>query len=139
MGLMVPKGSVNRGSFPRKHRGKKLVLDRQRQVLDVHTTDGFVVVRFQLVAKLCVAEEFLDFVDLRGLDLAAIDRLIMVALALALGAMLIFGVAYLVAQGLADAAPAALTRRTSLASLVAAAAWDVPLPRKRRSTTTACG
>ena len=37
--------------------------------------------------------------------------------ALALGAILIFGVAYLVAQGLADAAPAALTRRTALASL----------------------
>jgi NAD(P)H-quinone oxidoreductase subunit 5 len=34
--------------------------------------------------------------------------------ALALGTMLIFGVAYLVAQGLADAAPAALTRRTVL-------------------------
>ncbi len=43
--------------------------------------------------------------------------------ALALGTMLIFGVAYLVAQGLADAAPAALTRRTTLASLWAAAAY----------------
>jgi NADH:ubiquinone oxidoreductase subunit 5 (subunit L)/multisubunit Na+/H+ antiporter MnhA subunit len=43
--------------------------------------------------------------------------------ALALGAMLIFGVAYLVAQGLADAAPAALTRRTALASLAAAGAY----------------
>lgn len=42
---------------------------------------------------------------------------------LALGTMLIFGVAYLVAQGLADAAPAALTRRTALASLGAAAAY----------------
>ncbi|MEQ9260842.1 MAG: proton-conducting transporter membrane subunit, partial [Roseovarius sp.] len=40
--------------------------------------------------------------------------------ALALGAMLIFGVAYLVAQGLADAAPAELTRRTGLAALAAA-------------------
>jgi NAD(P)H-quinone oxidoreductase subunit 5 len=45
------------------------------------------------------------------------------AQALALGAMLIFGVAYLVAQGLADAAPAALTRRTALASLGAAGAY----------------
>ncbi|MFD1343307.1 proton-conducting transporter transmembrane domain-containing protein [Litorisediminicola beolgyonensis] len=36
--------------------------------------------------------------------------------ALALGTMLIFGVAYLVAQGLADAAPWALTRRTAAAS-----------------------
>lgn len=43
--------------------------------------------------------------------------------AIALGAMLIFGVAYLIAQGLADAAPAALTRRTALASVVAAVAY----------------
>ena len=33
---------------------------------------------------------------------------------IALGAILIFGVAYLLAQGLADAAPAALTRRTAV-------------------------
>ncbi len=45
------------------------------------------------------------------------------AQALALGAILIFGVAYLVAQGLADAAPAALTRRTAAASAVAAIAY----------------
>ena len=45
------------------------------------------------------------------------------AQALALGAILIFGVAYLVAQGLADAAPAELTRRTGLAALAAAAAY----------------
>jgi len=45
------------------------------------------------------------------------------AQALALGAMLIFGVAYLLAQGLADTAPAALTRRTAVASLAAAAAY----------------
>ncbi|TYO89234.1 proton-conducting transporter membrane subunit [Oceanicella actignis] len=43
--------------------------------------------------------------------------------ALALGAMLVFGVAYLVAQGLADAAPRALTWRTALASAGAAAAY----------------
>lgn len=43
--------------------------------------------------------------------------------ALAIGAMLIFGVAYLVAQGLADAAPAALTWRTSLLSLFVALAY----------------
>lgn len=41
----------------------------------------------------------------------------------ALGAILIFGVAYLVAQGLADAAPKALTQRTALASLGAAVAY----------------
>ncbi|MEM7543973.1 MAG: proton-conducting transporter membrane subunit [Pseudomonadota bacterium] len=45
------------------------------------------------------------------------------AQALALGAILIFGVAYLVAQGLADMAPAELTRRTVLASLGAAIAY----------------
>ena len=42
---------------------------------------------------------------------------------LALGAILIFGVAYLVAQGLADAAPRALTLRTALASTAAAIAY----------------
>jgi NAD(P)H-quinone oxidoreductase subunit 5 len=45
------------------------------------------------------------------------------AQALALGAILIFGVAYLVAQGLADAAPRALTLRTLQASLLAAMAY----------------
>ena len=45
------------------------------------------------------------------------------AQAVALGAILIFGVAYLVAQGLADAAPKALTQRTALASLAAAVAY----------------
>ena len=43
--------------------------------------------------------------------------------ALALGTMLIFGVSYLIAQGLADAAPGALTRRTVGASLAAALAY----------------
>ncbi len=45
------------------------------------------------------------------------------AQALALGAILIFGVSYLIAQGLADAAPGALTRRTLTASLAAALAY----------------
>ena len=43
--------------------------------------------------------------------------------ALALGAILIFGVAYLVAQGLADQAPAELTKRTVGAALAAAIAY----------------
>lgn len=43
--------------------------------------------------------------------------------ALALGTMLIFGVSYLIAQGLADAAPGPLTRRTVAASLAAALAY----------------
>ncbi|MEM8854935.1 MAG: proton-conducting transporter membrane subunit [Pseudomonadota bacterium] len=42
---------------------------------------------------------------------------------IALGAILIFGVAYLVAQGLADAAPRALTWRTSVYSAAAAIAY----------------
>jgi NAD(P)H-quinone oxidoreductase subunit 5 len=45
------------------------------------------------------------------------------AQALVLGAILIFGVAYLVAQGLADTAPRALTTRTAAAALVAAFAY----------------
>ncbi|SDY95497.1 NAD(P)H-quinone oxidoreductase subunit 5 [Jannaschia faecimaris] len=43
--------------------------------------------------------------------------------AVALGAILIFGVAYLLAQGLADAAPRALTRRMALMSVVATVAY----------------
>ncbi|MEM9795283.1 MAG: proton-conducting transporter membrane subunit [Pseudomonadota bacterium] len=43
--------------------------------------------------------------------------------ALALGAILIFGVAYLVAQGLADLAPRALSKRTAIASLGATLAY----------------
>ena len=43
--------------------------------------------------------------------------------AIALGAILIFGVAYLLAQGFADAAPKALTRYTALYSFAAAAAY----------------
>lgn len=42
---------------------------------------------------------------------------------LALGAILVFGVAYLLAQGLADTAPAELTRRTALWSVVATLAY----------------
>ncbi|MEO8243242.1 MAG: proton-conducting transporter membrane subunit [bacterium] len=43
--------------------------------------------------------------------------------AVGLGTMLIFGVSYLIAQGLADAAPGALTRRTVAASLGAILAY----------------
>jgi NAD(P)H-quinone oxidoreductase subunit 5 len=45
------------------------------------------------------------------------------AQAVALGAILVFGVAYLVAQGLADTAPRALTLRTAAASLGATLAY----------------
>jgi NAD(P)H-quinone oxidoreductase subunit 5 len=43
--------------------------------------------------------------------------------AIALGAILILGVAYLIAQGLADAAPRALTRRTAAWSVAASVAY----------------
>ena len=43
--------------------------------------------------------------------------------AIALGAILIFGVAYLLAQGFADQAPKALTRRTALWSVAASASY----------------
>lgn len=43
--------------------------------------------------------------------------------AIALGAILIFGVAYLLAQGLADAAPKVLTQRTALYSVAATVAY----------------
>ena len=43
--------------------------------------------------------------------------------AIALGAMLIFGVAYLIAQGLADAAPRTLTRRTAVYSVGASISY----------------
>lgn len=43
--------------------------------------------------------------------------------ALALGAILIFGVAYLLAQGFADAAPVALTRRTATYAVAASIAY----------------
>ncbi len=45
--------------------------------------------------------------------------------AIALGAILIFGVAYLIAQGLADAAPRELTLRTAAASVAAAVSYFV--------------
>ncbi len=43
--------------------------------------------------------------------------------AIALGAILIFGVAYLLAQGFADSAPRALTRRTALYALAASISY----------------
>ncbi len=43
--------------------------------------------------------------------------------AIALGAILIFGVAYMLAQGLADAAPRALTRRTIVYALATSASY----------------
>ncbi len=45
------------------------------------------------------------------------------AQSVALGAMLLFGVAYLIAQGLADAAPRALTRRIAVYAVAASAGY----------------
>ena len=45
--------------------------------------------------------------------------------AIALGAILIFGVAYLLAQGLADAAPRILTRHTALYAIAASISYFV--------------
>jgi NAD(P)H-quinone oxidoreductase subunit 5 len=44
---------------------------------------------------------------------------------IALGAILIFGVAYLFAQGFADAAPKALTRRTTLYAVLASVSYFI--------------
>ncbi|SEN48374.1 NAD(P)H-quinone oxidoreductase subunit 5 [Pseudorhodobacter antarcticus] len=53
---------------------------------------------------------------------------------IALGTILIFGVAYLLAQGLADAAPRALTLRTAQLSLIAAVSY-VALQRLAEAAT----
>ncbi|MDP4360781.1 hypothetical protein QR510_29575, partial [Escherichia coli] len=45
--------------------------------------------------------------------------------AVALGAILIFGVAYILAQGFADAAPSALTRRTAVYAVSTSLAYFV--------------
>ncbi|MBN9315446.1 MAG: oxidoreductase [Devosia sp.] len=74
---------------------------------------------------LAVARAFLLALGLYAVVALAFDLLLGAksAQALALGAILVLGVAYLVAQGLADAAPRALTRRTVLASLGATLAY----------------
>lgn len=72
-----------------------------------------------------VAQAFLLAIGLYALAALAFELILgpKSAQALALGAILVFGVAYLVAQGLADQAPRALTRRTALASLGATLAY----------------
>lgn len=68
-----------------------------------------------------VARAFLVAIALYSIAAIAFDLALgpKSAQALALGAILVFGVAYLIAQGLADAAPRELTRRTAAASVVA--------------------
>jgi len=72
-----------------------------------------------------VARAFVVAIILYGTVAIAFDCVLgpKSAQALALGAILVFGVAYLIAQGLADAAPRELTRRTAVASLVATLAY----------------
>jgi NAD(P)H-quinone oxidoreductase subunit 5 len=72
-----------------------------------------------------VAQAFLLALALYGAVAAGFGLIVgpKSAQAVALGAILVFGVAYLVAQGLADAAPRALTRRTLAASAAASIAY----------------
>ncbi|MBB6228865.1 NAD(P)H-quinone oxidoreductase subunit 5 [Polymorphobacter multimanifer] len=66
-----------------------------------------------------VARAFVVALLIYGLIGGAIGFLGQSPQALALGAILIFGIAYLLAQGLAEAAPAALTRRLAVLATVA--------------------
>jgi len=89
-------------------------------VAEVHRPGPVAVPGIGAVAKAFVLALVLYAVVATGFSLIAGPKS---AQALALGVILIFGVAYLVAQGLADTAPRALTQRTAVASLVAAVAY----------------
>jgi len=91
-----------------------------RAVAEVHRPGPVAVPGIGAVAKAFVLALVLYAVVATGFSLIAEPKSTQ---ALALGAILIFGVAYLVAQGLADTAPRALTQRTAVASLVAAVAY----------------
>jgi len=91
-----------------------------RAVAEVHRPGPVAVPGVGAVAKAFVLALVLYAVVATGFSLIAEPKSTQ---ALALGAILIFGVAYLVAQGLADTAPRALTQRTAVASLVAAVAY----------------
>ena len=91
-----------------------------RAVAEVHRPGPVAVPGIGAVARAFVLALVLYAVVAVGFGMIAEPKS---AQALALGAILIFGVAYLVAQGLADTAPRALTRRTAVASLAAAVAY----------------
>ena len=91
-----------------------------RAVAEVHRPGPVAVPGIGAVARAFVLALILYAVVAAGFSLIAGPKS---AQALALGAILIFGVAYLVAQGLADTAPLALTQRTAAASLAAAVAY----------------
>ena len=91
-----------------------------RAVAEVHRPGPVAVPGIGAVARAFVLALVLYAVVATGFSLIAEPKSTQ---ALALGAILIFGVAYLVAQGLADTAPWALTQRTAVASLVAAVTY----------------
>ena len=91
-----------------------------KAVAEVHRPGPVAVPGIRAVARAFVLALVLYAVVAVGFGLIAGPKS---AQALALGAILIFGVAYLVAQGLADTAPRALTQRTAVASLIAAVAY----------------
>ncbi len=91
-----------------------------RAVAAVHRPGPVAVPGFGSVARAFVLALVMYAVVAVGFSLIAGPKS---AQALALGAILIFGVAYLVAQGLADTAPRALTQRTAVASMAAAVAY----------------
>ncbi|WP_054007465.1 proton-conducting transporter transmembrane domain-containing protein [Cypionkella psychrotolerans] len=91
-----------------------------RAVAEVHRPGPVAVPGIGAVARAFVLALVLYAVVAVGFGLVVGPKS---AQALALGVILIFGVAYLVAQGLADTAPRALTQRTALVSLAAAVAY----------------
>ena len=91
-----------------------------RAVAEVHRPGPVAVPGISAVAKAFLLALVMYAVVATGFGLIAGPKSTQ---ALALGAILIFGVAYLVAQGLADTAPRALTQRTAVASLIAAVAY----------------
>ena len=70
-----------------------------------------------------VARAFLCALALYGVVGAALGLTHKSPQAIALGAILVFGVAYILAQGFADAAPQALTRRTALYAVATTAGY----------------
>ena len=91
-----------------------------RAVAEVHRPGPVAVPGLAAVARAFLLALLVYGVVATGFGLIAGPKS---AQAVALGAILIFGVAYLVAQGLADTAPRALTQRTTLAALAAAIAY----------------
>ena len=88
------------------------------QVAATHRPGPVAVAGFRVVAQAFGLA--LSLYALLGLSFGFADKS---PQAIALGAILVFGVAYLIAQGLADAAPRALTLRTSAAAVAASLSY----------------